>query len=201
MAEQIKELIEKIQREGIETAENQASQIKKEATQKAAEIIEKATVEAHNIVAAAQEEAGRLDKHTRVLLQQASRDMLLGLRKEMMAMLDVLVEKQIKAALKPEDLARIIAALIKDSGRQDKDEIIVTLKKEDLEKLQQGFLGKLQEETKAGIVLKPSEDILGGFVISFDAGKSHYDFTDKALAEYIGTYLKPALKDLFKHND
>ena len=43
------------------------------------------------------------------------------------------------------------------------------------------------------IILKPAEEISGGFTISFDNGKSCYDFTDKALAEYIGTYLKPKL--------
>jgi vacuolar-type H+-ATPase subunit E/Vma4 len=44
--------------------------------------------------------------------------------------------------------------------------------------------------------LRPAEEISGGFTISFDDGKSCYDFTDKALAEYIGIYLKPKLNQI-----
>ena len=47
-------------------------------------------------------------------------------------------------------------------------------------------------------MLKPAEDILGGFTISFDSGKSQFDFTDQALAEYIGQYLKPKLEEILQ---
>jgi len=51
---------------------------------------------------------------------------------------------------------------------------------------------------KSGIVLKPSEQISGGFLISFDRGRSAYDFTDQGLAEYIGGYLKPKLNRILQ---
>jgi hypothetical protein len=38
----------------------------------------------------------------------------------------------------------------------------------------------------------------GGFTISFDSGRSCYDFTDRALAAYIGTYLKPKLNQILQ---
>ncbi|PIW68507.1 MAG: V-type ATP synthase subunit E, partial [Candidatus Omnitrophica bacterium CG12_big_fil_rev_8_21_14_0_65_42_8] len=53
-------------------------------------------------------------------------------------------------------------------------------------------------EAKKGIVVRASDEISVGFTISFDAGKSQYDFTDKALAEYIGVYLKPKLSEILK---
>jgi vacuolar-type H+-ATPase subunit E/Vma4 len=54
-------------------------------------------------------------------------------------------------------------------------------------------MARLREETGKKIIVRPSGDISHGFSISFDSGKSCYDFSDKALAEYIGTYLKPRL--------
>lgn len=198
MAEQIKDLIEKIQQEGIQAAEEKAKEIKKEAVQKAAEIIEKASVEAHKIVASAKEEALKLQDNTKAMLAQAARDMLLGLRKEILSSLDALVVSDIRQALMPEELAKIITSLIKDNSGKEKGEIIISLRKEDLERLEKGFVQRLKEELKEGIALRPSADILGGFNISYDGGKSHFDFSDKALAEYIGAYLKPAISEILK---
>jgi len=59
-------------------------------------------------------------------------------------------------------------------------------------------MDKLRQEAARGITLQPGEEIQGGFTISFDNGKSCYDFTDKALADYIITYLKPKLKKILE---
>ena len=75
------------------------------------------------------------------------------------------------------------------------------MKKEDQEKIEKGLLAELKEEVKKGITLKPSEDIAGGFIISYDAGKSHFDFTDKALAEYFSLYLKPKIGQMLNSED
>ena len=96
------------------------------------------------------------------------------------------------------EMARVIAELIKKLGAQGKEDIWILLKKEECEKLEKEFLSHLKEETKRGIVLKPSQDITGGFTISFDAGKSHFDFTDKALAEYLTSFLRPQLRQILE---
>ena len=80
----------------------------------------------------------------------------------------------------------------------ERNDITIFLNKEDLETLEKNFLHKLIEETKKKIILRPAEEISGGFTISFDNGKSCYDFTDKALADYIGTYLKPKLNQILQ---
>ena len=43
------------------------------------------------------------------------------------------------------------------------------------------------------VVCREVQDIRAGFVISYDGGKSQWDFSDKALAEYIGSCLNPKL--------
>lgn len=196
MAEELKDLIEKIQQEGVKAAQDQARQIEDEARKQADAIIEKAKAQAQNLIAEAEDKISRMEESTKASLDQVGRDIMLSLRKEINAMLDRLIVLQVREALSPEELAKIITLLIKDY--HGKDDITIMLKKEDLEKIEKSFLAKLKEETKKGVVLKPSEDILGGFIISYDSGKSHFDFTDKALAEYIGKYLKPKLAQILK---
>lgn len=198
MAEDIKGLIEKIREEGVKVAEDRARQIEEGASSRAQELVEKARQEARKIIAEANQQSVRKEESTKALLQQAGRDLMLSLKKEIDAMLNRLIVAQVAEALSPEELIRIITLLVKDyRGKEDGDSII-TLKKADCEKLSKGFLAKLKEEAKKGIVLKASEEINGGFIISFDAGKSHYDFTDRALAEYLSLYLKPQLSQILE---
>jgi len=196
MAEDIKGLIEKIQQEGIKAAQDQARKIQEEAEHKAKEIIAKAKIEAENIILAAKEDSAKIEESTKASIRQAGRDVLLSLRKEINAMLDKLIAQRLREALSPQELSKIIAELIKHYKDKTDTEVIVSLQKEDLEKLEKGFLGDLREEIKKKIVLNPSEDIQAGFIISYDAGKSHFDFTDKALVEYIGSYIRPKLNQI-----
>lgn len=198
MSEDIRGLIEKIREEGLKAAEDKAGRIEEEARRMAHEIVDKARSEAQKIIAEAGEQAAAREENTKALLQQAGRDLLLSLKKEIDCMLNRLIVSQVGEALNPEELTRIITLLIKDYSGKEGADIIITLKKADCEKLAKGFLGKLKEEAKKGILLKPSEEINGGFIISFDAGKSHFDFTDRALAEYISLYLKPQLSQILE---
>ncbi|MDP3143313.1 MAG: V-type ATP synthase subunit E family protein [Candidatus Omnitrophota bacterium] len=200
MTEDIKNLIEKIQQEGIQAAEEKAREIEVEARSRAKEILEEAQAEAEDLISQAKEKNARKEESTQETLKQAGRDLLISLKKEINAILEKLIVSRVGEALKPEELIKIITALVKDYKGQEKGQVIISLKKEDLEKLENGFSAELKEQVKKGITLKPSEEILGGLIISFDAGKSHFDFTDQALAEYIGTYLKPKLKGILKDN-
>jgi V/A-type H+/Na+-transporting ATPase subunit E len=195
MAEEIKDLIEKINREGVQAAEEKAREIEGAANKKAAEIIAKATLEAKKIITGANEEAGRVEEKGKTLLSQAGRDMLLALRKEINSMLERVVVAEVRQALSAQALSGILAELIKGYGKHDGN-IEVMLKKEDLDVLETHFLRKLKEGMSQEIVLRPLEEVSGGFAISFDSGKSRFDFTDKALAEYIGAYLKPKLNQI-----
>ncbi|MFH0790239.1 MAG: V-type ATP synthase subunit E family protein [Candidatus Omnitrophota bacterium] len=196
MSEQIKELIEKIQQEGVKSAQDKAQAIEDQARRQAEDIVKAAKLEAERIIAEAQDKTARKENAGKALLEQAGRDMLLSLRKEINAALEKLIVSQIRHTLKPEELVKIITGLIKDSLGGEKTGVVISLNKQDMEGVEKGFLNELAEETRKGIILKASEDILGGFIISYDHGKSHYDFTDKALAEYISLYLKPKLSEI-----
>jgi V/A-type H+-transporting ATPase subunit E len=196
MPEEIRDLIEKINQEGIKAAEEKAQNIESLAKQKADDILSQARLEAEKIITAAEDRVRREDTAEKALLAQAGRDLLLSLRKEINAMLDRIVVSDIQQALTPERLSGLLSEIVRNYEGVESSDITVFLKKEDLEILEKTFFQKLREETNNKIVLKPTEEISGGFTISFDRGKSCYDFSDRALAEYIGVYLKPKLNQL-----
>jgi len=198
MTEEIKSLIEKINREGIQQAEKKASEIQQQAIAQAAEIMARAKKEAEKLIADAQEKLSRMQEKQGQLLAQAGRDLILSLKKEIQDTLEKIILQDVRQALSPEAMYRILLEAIKNYSGQLKDNIIVSVKQEDAEALEDRYLAKLKEETKKGIVLEPCGEISGGFSISFDAGRSQFDFTDQALADYIGTYLKPQLKEILK---
>lgn len=198
MAEDIKNLIEKIQQEGIKIAQDKAKEIETQAAKVAERLLQEAKDQAERFISEAKERVSKMEEKQKTLLVQAGRDLLIVLRKEIDAVLDKLISLEVKNALTPSVLTKVITELVENYGGQSEGRAIVSLRKEDLELLEKSFLHKLQEEVKKGISLKAADDIQAGFVISYDGGKSQCDFSDQALAEYIGSYLKPKLAELLK---
>lgn len=198
MAESIKELIEKINQEGVQIAEEKAYKIQERAQLAAGEILNKARQEAEKIISAAQKEALDTNEKQKALLKQAGRDLLLVLRQEINNMLNRLVLGELYQMLEPEALFKILSMLIRENCLGSGNEISISLSKEDFSNFQEVFLARLKEEVKKEILLRPHEEIRAGFIISYDAGKSQFDFSDQALAEYIVTFLKPKLKDILQ---
>jgi V/A-type H+-transporting ATPase subunit E len=191
-------LIEKINQEGIRAAEEKAQNIEAAAKQRADDILAQARLEAEEMIAVAKDRIHREDEKGKILLVQAGRDLLLSLRKEINAMLGRIVVSDIQQVLTTEALFKLLSEVVRNFSAKEGSDITVLLNKDDLEVLEKFFLLQLREETRKKIILRPAEEISGGFTISFDSGKSCYDFTDKALAEYIGTYLKPKLNKILQ---
>jgi len=192
MAEEIKNLIEKIKSEGIQKGEEQALAIEKAAQAKADKIIAEAKKTADSIVAQAQQTAKQTDRSMRNTLSQAGRDFSLMVKKEVCAMLDALVRQKIKDALTPQELISLIAAAINASGLNQAHVVVSSDDEAKMEKL----IFELGEKLKKGITLSGASDIRAGFVISFDQGKSQFDFSEASLAEFISSTLKPKLNTI-----
>mgnify|MGYP001569465122 CR=1 FL=1 len=198
MAQEIKDLIAKIQAEGIKIAEDKAREIEAKALTDAQKIIAEAQLKGEKIIAASQEQEKKTRQSMDAALNQAGRDFLISLRIRINEILDRLVAENIRQALTVEELAKIISALIKGAVNKSEAEIIITLSAEDRRQLEKSFLKKLIEESKTQIVLNSSDEISAGLCISFDAGKSHFDFSDSALAEYISVNIRPELGRILK---
>jgi V/A-type H+/Na+-transporting ATPase subunit E len=193
MAQEIKDLIAKIQQEGVKVAQDQAAQIKAQADADGKKIISEAKIQAQKIIEQANTESQRLNDSTQASLKQAGRDLLISLKKEINFMLADLIKADIQRVLTENELLKIIEALIKNAPLSLGSEIIVSLNPLDQEKLAKEFFKQLAEKTKKQITLNSADRMKGGFIISFDGGRSIFDFSDTALTEYIAGFLKPEL--------
>ena len=198
MAEDIKSLIEKINQEGVLAAEEKARSIEEEARLKAEQILRETKIEAQKLLNEAEENISKMQEKEKGLIAQAGRDMMLALRQEINAMLEKLIDVEGKNVLTPENMLTVINNVVLSAVSETGGSITVSLNKNDLRMLEDNFMGKLKEEVKKKVVLTSANDIRAGFTISFDAGKSQFDFSDKSLAEYIGNCLKPKLKEIMQ---
>lgn len=201
MTERIQELLDKIKNEGIEVAEAKARDIEARAQTRAGEIVALAQEEAARIVSGAKMESQKTKDVVEAALKQASRDMLLRLRKEITKTLEGIVLKDLRESLSPEVMVSLIqkiaAAYFNNAQAGD---IQVALSGEDLKKLENGFLAKLKGALKQPLVLRSADNIRAGFTISFDQGKSCFDFTDESLAEFLGQYLSEHVTKILKES-
>ncbi len=200
MSQQVQELIDKIKSEGIQEAEQKAGELESAARKKADELIDAARKKADQIVAEAKAESAKTKEATRMALHQASRDMLLQLRKEIEALLQRIVAIDIKDALTPEQLADLISAVVTGYVKENKDvkDVAVVLNEKDLKNLKEGFLKKIKDKVSQSITLHPADDMGAGFTISFDKGKSFFDFSDESLVAYLSGYLNAEVANLLQ---
>ena len=200
MAQQVQELIDKIKEEGIQAAEQQAVEIKKQATNDAERIIKEASNKADQLIVNAKEEVKKLQESTHMALKQAARDTILSLRKEIEAVLAKIVKTEVSSALNAELVGNLLEAAVKTAldNKVIEGDLHIGVNEKDLSKIKSGFLSKLQKQVKTKIHVAAAGDIGQGFTISFDGGKSNFDFTDQNLAEYLGTFLNSQIALLIK---
>jgi len=200
MSQQVQELIDKIKTEGLQAADQKAREIEEQAKRNAQGTLDEANKRARELISDAEEEIRKKQEASRTALQQASRDTLLSLKKEVQKLLHKVIAAQVADALTPDKLSDIIAAVAHKSvdGKSADAGIGVVLSPKDLKELRDGFLAKLQKQLKHPVHFQASEDIGKGFTISFDSGKSSFDFSEAALAEYLSVYLNEELAALLK---
>ena len=200
MSEKLKELLEKINEEGLKKAEEKAGVIEQKAMKDSEKIIEDARISAQKIIEQARRNAEKTTQTSLLALKQAYRDLMLSLREDIKRILNKIISAESAQGLSSEDMAKILGNLIETFVEKDgkSSDIKVLLKKEDLEKIRTGIMAKLKDTLKEGIEFKAASNINAGFSISFDQGKSFFDFTDEGLTEAISAYLNSELADLIK---
>jgi V/A-type H+-transporting ATPase subunit E len=196
---QLKELIETIKREGIDSADSRAAEITGEAQSKAKTIIAKAEEDAARILADAKREIARNEQSSKEAITQAGRDLILSLEKRITALFDGVITAQTKEAFQGKGLEDAVAGIVKAWTAKGTAGLEVLLPAGELQKIESSLRAKLGEEFKKGVVLKPVARIDAGFRIGESGGSAHYDFTAEGVAEILSEYLNPKLAEIMKN--
>ncbi|MDR0455633.1 MAG: V-type ATP synthase subunit E [Treponema sp.] len=195
---QVQELIDKIKRDGIGSASEEAARIKREAEAEAQQIIDAAQKEAAGIIAKGKQDAERSEKAGVAALEQASRNLILAFKGEIQALLDSLVAAQVGKSFNDDVLKTIIPELIKSWPAKGTNSLAVLVSSTSLTKLGAYFKTKLASELKKGLELKSDRNLSGGFRIAQQDGSAYYDFSPDSVAEMLCAYLSPHLAEILK---
>jgi V/A-type H+-transporting ATPase subunit E len=194
---QLQELIEKIKKDGIEPASEEALRLKSQAEEEARGIVESARKEAEAIVAKAKADAERAEKAGIAAVGQASRNLVLAFKSEIQAVLDKIIARDTDAAYGEDVLKAVLPGLIKDWVSKG-DGLDLILPEGELKKLQSYFDDKLAAELNRGLELKSSRNLAAGFRIASKDGAAYYDFSAEAVADLFSVYLNSRLAETLK---
>jgi V/A-type H+-transporting ATPase subunit E len=195
---QLQELIDKIKKDGIESASEEAVKIKKQAEAEAEGIVGAAKKEADALLASAREEAGRTEKASIAAVEQASRNLVLTFKDEIQTLLDKLILKESASVYGADMLKSVIPELVKGWASGKSDSLQVILSEDNLKALEAFFRDKLSAALKGGVDLKSDRNLGGGFRIAEKDGRAYYDFSVEAVAELLSAYLNPRLAEILK---
>jgi V/A-type H+-transporting ATPase subunit E len=194
---QLQELIDKIKKDGVESASQEASRLKAEAEGEARRVVESAKKEADSIISQAKTDAERFEKAGIAALEQASRNLVLAFKGEIQVLLDKIIALQVSSAYGEDTLKAILPDLIKSwAGKGDSLDLI--LGEDDVKKLQSWFNDKVAGELKKGIELKSDRNLGAGFRIANKDGSAYYDFSAESVAQLLSAYLNPRLAEILK---
>ena len=109
MAEELKHLIEQIQKEGVEKANEQAETILHQAKEKAAKIVAEAENKARETLKKAETESAAFAERSAKTLQQAARDLLITVGQGCEKVVTEILGKEVEKTLTGELLQKMIA--------------------------------------------------------------------------------------------
>ncbi|MFW5683933.1 MAG: V-type ATP synthase subunit E [Spirochaetota bacterium] len=198
MDTQLKELIETIKAEGVQSAEKQAEQIVAAAEEKAQDITASARKQAAQIVEEAKSDRARQEAAGREAVKQAARDLVLSVQAQLTSIFREVVEASTGEAMNGSVLEQAIVTVVSAWARGKEGSIDVLLAERDLGTLESSLRTRLSAELAAGTEIKASPSVKSGFRISTRDGGVYYDFTSDAIAEALSSYVTPRLADTIR---
>lgn len=198
METELKDLIEKIKHEGVEEAEKKAETISKKAEEQAEKTIEQAEKEKKEKISEAEKEAERIKANGEAALRQAARDVLLGLRENIIALFDKVIKKEVEDALSPDIVREMILKAAGSVSEGEQVELEAVLSEREKEQIGAVIREKFRETAKKEITLKASPRLEKGFRIGEKDGNFYYDFSDEAISEAFRSLLNPKLSELLE---
>ncbi|RPH93004.1 MAG: hypothetical protein EHM68_16325 [Lysobacterales bacterium] len=195
MTEELQSLLERIQREGIDKAEQEAERILTEARQQAAALVRESETQATERLRKAEQDAARFAEQGRTALRQAARDILLSLGEAIRATLERLIRREVSQAMNPDllraTLGRLIDAYFRDPANAAPVEL--TLSEEDRATLGDYFLSRLTVEARDKLEIRADRGIVSGFRVALRDNAVEHDWTDASVADALAQLVQPAI--------
>lgn len=193
MEVQLQELIDRIRNEGVGKARTEAEGIVAEARVQAASIAAAAEKKAARTLEEARAEAARAQAAGEAALKQASRNLVLAVRKSLESMLAAIARVETAKSMDDDLLAGLIPEVVKAWTTGGSGDLAVLLPPDSVKKLEAKLHGLLKAELAKGAEIRPFPHLDAGFRIQDRAGSLSWDFSAGELARMLSQFLNPRL--------
>ncbi len=190
MAEELQQLLEKIQHDGVEKAKAEADAILAKAKTEADALLKAAEEKAAVVKAQAESDAKASAERAEKTIRQAARDTVLEVKDALAKLLEGLLAKDVAAALAaPGETTKLALDAIRTLGSEQVEvaaggQLAAALK------------AQLAAQAAKGINVVLDESVGAGFSLRLDNGRVEHDFSEAAIAGAIAKRLRPALAAL-----
>ena len=191
MAEELQQLLEKIQRDGVDKANAEAAAIVAKAKEEANALVKKAQEDAAAAEAKGKADAEAYAARARETINQAARDTVLKVKDDVTKLLTQLLAQNVSAALATEAVP-LAAAAVKELVTGSGAEVATSAK------LVDALRAQLAAQAQNGVKVVADEMTGTGFTVKLDNGRVEHDFTDAAISEALAQRLRPDLAALLK---
>ena len=191
MAEELQQLLEKIQRDGVDKANAEAAAIVAKAKEEANALVKKAQEDAAAAEAKGKADAEAYAARARETISQAARDTVLKVKDDVTKLLTQLLAQNVSAALATEAVP-LAAAAVKELVTGSGAEVATSAK------LVDALRAQLAAQAQNGVKVVADEMTGAGFTVKLDNGRVEHDFTDAAISEALAQRLRPDLAALLK---
>ena len=191
MAEELQQLLEKIQRDGVDKANAEAAATVAKAKAEADTIVKKAQEDAAAAEAKGKADAEAYAARARETISQAARDTVLKVKEDVTKLLTQLLAQDVSAALATEAVP-LAAAAVKELVTGSGAEVAASAK------LVDALRAQLAAQAQNGVKVVADEMTGAGFTVRLDNGRVEHDFTDAAIAGALAQRLRADLAALLK---
>ena len=195
MTQDLQQLLEKIQRDGVDKAQEEADKLLAEARAKAKSIIDAAHADAAKVKADTRKESEAFERRAEETVRQAARDTVLNVEKSITRLLERLLLKDVNTAFG--ENTNLIGELAAEAVRaylNGKETIEVATS----DKLAGAVRARLAALAAQGVTVVTDEATGAGFLIRLDKGRVEHAFTGAAVADTLARNLRPRLAALMK---
>ncbi len=198
MTEELQPLIDKIRKEAIEKAEQEADRILSEAREKAAAEVKGTEEKAAAMITQAEKDAEQFSARSIQTLEQAARDVLIRVGEGVERIFDELVRDAADDVLSMEALKDIVLKMAETyiDGENRERRVQWLVSPEDQKTLEEFFAGRLGRKMSGGMDVRADDRIGKGFQVSLVDQHVHHDFSRDAVAEALSHYLRPRLAEI-----
>ena len=187
MAEELQQLLEKIQRDGVDKANAEAKAIVDKANADAKAIVEKAQADAKAIVDKAQAEADAFAERAKTTVGKAARDTVIEVKNGVEKLFADLLAKDVRSALSA-SAVNLAGEAIKALATGSADVQVAANAQ-----LADALRAQLAADAAGGVKVVTDESVGAGFSVRLDGGRVEHDFSEKAIAAALAKRLRPDL--------